>query len=175
MGGISVEEFNGLSAAEATTLLETCLAVPRWVDEVASGRPYADTRAVVTTARKSAALLGSAEVDAALARHPRIGERADAGQDGELSRLEQRGVDHSDAATAQALAAGNREYEARFGRVFLIRAAGRTSTEMVAELRRRMHNDPEQEMAEVAAQLAEIALLRLELLLGGTQPAEVAS
>jgi OHCU decarboxylase len=175
MGGISVEEFNGLSAAEATTLLETCLAVPRWVDEVASGRPYADTRAVVTTARKSAALLGGAEVDAALSRHPRIGERAGAGHDAELSRVEQSGVDPTDVATGQALAAGNREYEARFGRVFLIRAAGRSSADMLAELRRRMHNDPEQETAEVATQLTEIALLRLELLLGGTQPAEVAS
>jgi OHCU decarboxylase len=175
MGGISVEQFNRLSSAEATTLLETCLAVPRWVDEVASGRPYADIHAVTATARKSAALLGGAEVDAALARHPRIGERADVGQDAEFSRLEQRGVDPTDAATGQALAAGNREYEARFGRVFLIRAAGRSSAEMLAELRRRMHNDAEQETAEVATQLAEIALLRLELLLGGTRAAEVAS
>jgi OHCU decarboxylase len=175
MEKISIGQFNRLSSAEATSLLETCLAVPRWVDEVASGRPYADTKAVVAAARKSAAVLGAAEVDAALARHPRIGERAGAGQDAELSRVEQSRVDPTDVATGQALAAGNREYEARFGRVFLIRAAGRSSADMLAELRRRMHNDPEQETAEVAAQLAEIALLRLELLLGGTQPAEVAS
>lgn len=175
MGRISVEQFNRLPWSEATTLLETCLAVPRWVDEVASGRPYPDAQAVVASARKSAAGLSGAEVDAALARHPRIGERADAGQDAEFSRLEQSGVDPTDAATTEALAAGNRRYEDRFGRVFLIRAAGRSSAEMLAELRRRLDNGPEEETTEVAAELAEIALLRLEVLFGGTHPAGVAS
>ena len=50
-------------------------------------------------------------------------------------------MDHGDAAVMAALAEGNREYEQRFGRVFLIRAAGRSSSEVLAELRRRLGND----------------------------------
>ncbi len=71
-------------------------------------------------------------------------------------------MDHGDAAVTAALAEGNREYEQRFDRVFLIRAAGRGSAEILAELRRRLGNDDETERAETVAQLREIALLRLK-------------
>ena len=71
-------------------------------------------------------------------------------------------MDHGDAAVMAALAEGNREYEQRFGRVFLIRAAGRSASEVLAELRRRLGNDDETERAETVAALREIALLRLK-------------
>jgi len=60
------------------------------------------------------------------------------------------------------LAGGNREYEQRFDRVFLVRAARRSSSEILAELRRRLDNDDDTERAETAAALREIALLRLK-------------
>lgn len=63
--------------------------------------------------------------------------------------------------TTARIAAGNAEYERRFGRVFLIRAAGRAPEEMLAELERRLANDPADEWREAAAQLGEIAVLRL--------------
>ncbi len=65
------------------------------------------------------------------------------------------------ADVAARIADGNAAYEARFGRVFLIRAAGRSPEEMLAELERRLANDDETEAREAAGQLAEIALLRL--------------
>jgi 2-oxo-4-hydroxy-4-carboxy-5-ureidoimidazoline decarboxylase len=71
--------------------------------------------------------------------------------------------------------AANRQYEARFGRVFLIRAAGRSAADILAELRRRLHNEPADEAAEVATQLREIALLRLEQLVGAETGEAVAS
>jgi 2-oxo-4-hydroxy-4-carboxy-5-ureidoimidazoline decarboxylase len=79
-----------------------------------------------------------------------------------MSRSEQAGVDPADTAVAEALARGNREYEEKFGRVFLIRAAGRTAPEILAALHERLANTPAQEDAIVAQQLREIALLRLE-------------
>ena len=41
-------------------------------------------------------------------------------------------------APSAELVAGNIAYERRFGRVFLIRAAGRSGPEILAELRRRL-------------------------------------
>ena len=105
----------------------------------------------------------TAPLAAALAGHPRIGERASAPEHhAELSRREQSGVDPADREVAAALAAGNAAYEKRFDRVFLIRAAGRSASEILAELRRRLANDDEAERAETVDQLREIALLRLE-------------
>lgn len=164
--GSSVSGFNALAAEEAASLLRSCLDVTRWVDDVLAGRPYVSASAVIERAAGSAATLTPDEVEAALARHPRIGERAGAGHDKAFSEAEQSGVDHGDDASATALAEGNAAYERRFDRVFLIRAAGRSSDEILAELRRRLDNSDDDELAEVTRQLGEIALLRLEQVIG---------
>ncbi len=156
------EEFNALPEAEARDLLGGCLGVPRWVDTVVGGRPYADVAALRTVAEVAAGSMSDDELEAALARHPRIGERAGAGHDTAHSTREQAGVESSDADLAARLAAGNRAYEERFDRVFLIRAAGRSGFDILAELTRRLDNDEAAERAETVQQLREIALLRLE-------------
>jgi 2-oxo-4-hydroxy-4-carboxy-5-ureidoimidazoline decarboxylase len=46
--------------------------------------------------------------------------------------------------------------------VFLVRAAGRTSADILAELERRLGNDDATEREETVAALRDIALLRLE-------------
>jgi len=156
-----LDAFNALPEPEARQRLGSCLDVPRWVDTVLAGRPYADLDALLAVA-SVAADLDDAELEAALARHPRIGERAGAGHDAAFSSREQSGVDRSDADVAQRLADGNRAYEERFDRVFLVRAAGRDAPEILAELERRLGNDDVAERAETIEQLRQIALLRLE-------------
>ncbi len=161
-----VVSFNALSESDCRGRLTSCLNVPRWVEHVAAGRPFADWTALAAAAEHAAGSLEPGEVDSALAGHPRIGEKAtDAKHDAELSSREQAGVDASDSAVVDALAAGNAAYEQRFDRVFLIRAAGRSSTEILAELQRRLDNDDEAERAETVTQLREIALLRLKEML----------
>ena len=68
----------------------------------------------------------------------------------------------SAAAIASALAEGNRAYEERFGRVFLIRAAGRSAAEILDALTERLAHTPAEEEPVVAEQLREIAVLRLK-------------
>ena len=77
------------------------------------------------------------------------------------SQREQAGVDPAAGDTAARLAAGNAAYEERFGRVFLIRAAGRDAEAILAELDRRLGNDDATERAETVDNLRQIALLRL--------------
>ena len=161
-GDISVEGFNALPVVEAKRRLLTCLNVPRWAGEVAGARPYANYAALVALAEASAAQLSDAELAMALEGHPRIGERAGVGHNAEFSAQEQSRVDHADNEAMTALAEDSSEYEQRFGRVFLVRAAGRNSGEILAELRRRLGNDDKTERAETVAQLREIALLRLK-------------
>jgi 2-oxo-4-hydroxy-4-carboxy-5-ureidoimidazoline decarboxylase len=162
---MTVEEFNALPEAEARELLATCLDVPRWIDTVLEGRPYGDSGALHTIAG-AAADLDDAELEKALERHPRIGERAGAGHDAAFSAREQAGVDPADHDIATRIAEGNAAYEERFDRVFLIRASGRTGREILAELGRRLGNDDATEREETVRQLREIALLRLSQLVG---------
>ena len=158
----ALQDFNTADEAVARQLLLTCAAVPRWAQEVAAGRPYAEIEDVLRAARDASPWTDE-EVDAALARHPRIGERAE-GQDADaaLSRQEQAGVDTSDSSTAERLRAGNREYEERFGHVFLIRAAGRSAEDILAALDERLANHQATERRIAADQLREIAVLRLQ-------------
>jgi 2-oxo-4-hydroxy-4-carboxy-5-ureidoimidazoline decarboxylase len=71
----------------------------------------------------------------------------------------------ADAAVRARLREANLAYEQRFGRVFLVRAAGRTPLEILTEAERRLGNDPESEQREVVDQLAQITRLRLGKLL----------
>ena len=123
--------------------------------------PISDGEALLTAARAAAAHLDDVELDQALSGHPRIGERG-----GAQSQREQSGVETSSDDVAARLAAGNAAYEERFGRVFLIRAAGRDADAVLAELERRLGNDEATERAETVDNLGQIALLRLQEALG---------
>lgn len=158
-----IPAFNVMDDDEARRHLLTCLDVPRWADEVLAGRPYDHLGQIEERMTAAARTLTDDELERALARHPRIGERADAAtQDELLSAREQAGVDPADAELAERLAAGNRAYEERFGRVFIIRAAGRSGRDILDQLRLRMDNNDEVERAETIEQLTQIAHLRIQ-------------
>lgn len=147
--------------------LTAALGVDRWVDEVASGGPYPDLAALAAAGDRAAASLTDAELDEAVAHHPRIGERASGeGATSQLSAGEQAGLGASDEGVDAAIARGNAVYESRFGRVFLVRAAGRSRQEVLDELQRRLKNDEDAEAAEAKDQLRQIAALRLGTLFG---------
>jgi 2-oxo-4-hydroxy-4-carboxy-5-ureidoimidazoline decarboxylase len=161
---MELELFNTAPDDDVRRALLACCDVPRWADTVLAGRPYADAGAVVRTADR-AGLFTPDEVDRALAAHPRIGERAEGDStEAAWSRREQSGVS-IDPGSARALAEGNRAYEERFGRVFLICATGLSAAEVLANLRGRLGNDLATEAAVVANELRRIALLRLEKVL----------
>jgi 2-oxo-4-hydroxy-4-carboxy--5-ureidoimidazoline (OHCU) decarboxylase len=64
-----------------------------------------------------------------------------------------------------AIAAGNAEYEQRFGHVFLISAEGRSAEEILANLRARLGNDADTELRVAAEEHRRITRLRLQRLL----------
>ncbi|MFI6424394.1 2-oxo-4-hydroxy-4-carboxy-5-ureidoimidazoline decarboxylase [Promicromonospora sp. NPDC050880] len=160
--------FNALPAAEAASAVRPCADIGAWVDDVVAGRPYRCRDSLLLHAMRAAADWTGDDVDAALAHHPRIGERATGDSvEARLSRGEQ---PTAAEATAARIAAGNVAYEERFGRIFLVRAAGRTAEEILANLTERLANDPATEALVTAEQLRQIALLRLEALV---EPDEV--
>jgi 2-oxo-4-hydroxy-4-carboxy-5-ureidoimidazoline decarboxylase len=165
VGGVAA--FNSLPEETATEHLTTCLHAPRWAAAVLAGRPYPDRESLLATAYRFGAVLDDDELESALSRHPRIGERLTDHDPaaGRLSRTEQRGVDAEDAWLASRLQAANVAYEEKFGRVFLIRAAGRTGPQILQALTERLANDPQTEVRVVRDQLAQIAQLRLGVVL----------
>lgn len=145
--------------------LTTALGVRRWIDDVASRAPFDDLQQLLLVAYTEATPLSAEEIAEAMAHHPRIGERPTGdGAGAALSRAEQ----GDSTELAEELAAGNAAYEARFGRIFIIRAAGRSRAEILAELHRRLELDDATDLVIVGEQLRDIALLRLDTLFGAS-------
>ena len=163
----ALDVVNSEPAERLAEALRACNAAPRFIAEVLAGRPYPDADALVARAEQVARALPWAEVAAALAAHPRIGDRVEGSSaEAEASRREQSSVRGAGVDVRAALVDGNRAYEERFGHVFLIRAAGRGPEEVLAELRRRLDNDVDTERAEVTGQLAEITARRVREMVG---------
>ena len=158
--------FNTQPDDRAAEALRACNAAPTFADQVLADRPYASADALVARAEQVSRALPWPEVQTALAAHPRIGDRPQ-GRSAEAtaSRSEQSGMTTAADSVRAAIVEGNRAYEKRFDQVFLVRAAGRSAEEMLAELERRLRNSPEEERAEVTEQLAQITALRVRGLL----------
>lgn len=154
-----MNELNQAAPEDAQQRLFTCFASDKWARRLAAGRPYADLGSLLEAAEGAWSELEPADWAEALAGHPRIGERG--GSSPVASEREQSAVRAAAAATLDQLADENRRYEARFGHVFLIAAAGRSADEILAALRKRMGNDAVTEAKVAAAEHRKIARIRL--------------
>lgn len=130
---------------------------------MAAGRPYRDLTNLMEAAESAWLELTPDDWLRTFAAHPRIG--AQGGHAPATSEREQSRVMQASSQTLAALAAENREYESRFGHVFLISASGRTAEEILASLRDRMGNDAATEFRVAAGEQRKITRLRLEKLL----------
>ncbi|MGK2865872.1 MAG: 2-oxo-4-hydroxy-4-carboxy-5-ureidoimidazoline decarboxylase [Mycobacterium sp.] len=161
MKAIGLEGFNELSERQRMHLLFEVCSSTIWARRVVAGSPFRDADALYDRADRVLAELPDAEIDAALDGHPRIGAKAD----NPSSAREQARVAAADEAVKDELAVKNREYEHRFGYVYLVCASGRSADELLAILTDRLDNDPETERRVMRNELAKINRLRLERLL----------
>lgn len=163
-----VSAFDALPEHEAAPFLESCCGSHAWVQGMLARRPFGTLTHVLDAADELWWSLGPDDWREAFDHHPRIGEQTSAAPQGDAARAwssdEQRGVTAAAAATRQALADGNREYEGRFGHIFLVCATGKSAGEMLALLRARLSNDPATELRVAAGEQSKITRLRLEKL-----------
>lgn len=171
--------------------LLACCASRSWAAEVAARQPYRDLGGLIAASAAALTRLEWADVEEALAAHPRIGDRASgedrrsgedsrsgegiaSGGDREAawSRAEQAGTANADDAILDALRLGNEAYEKRFGHIYLICATGRTAAEMLDILLARLANDEDVERKIVRDELAKIVRIRLAKLPAGEESGE---
>jgi 2-oxo-4-hydroxy-4-carboxy-5-ureidoimidazoline decarboxylase len=166
---VPVADLDAAGPVEAREALHPCCASSAWLSAMVAGRPHQTLEALTAASDRALEALAWSDVEEALAAHPRIGERIarTAGGDGEgdresaWSRQEQAATATMDRSTADQLVTGNLAYEQRFGHVFLVRATGRSTEEMLAQLRARLGHDVATEQDVVRNELAEIVRLRL--------------
>jgi 2-oxo-4-hydroxy-4-carboxy-5-ureidoimidazoline decarboxylase len=158
--------LNALPVADARERLGACCAATAWLDAVVAGRPYPDRESLQSTSATVLRALDWDGVREAIDVHPRIGERVAAlGTEAAWSAAEQSGMDRASESTRAALVKANRDYEDRFGHVFLIFATGKSDEEMLAAAKKRVHHDVVVEREIVRSELAKIVRLRVTKLL----------
>lgn len=163
---MDLDTFNLMPAAEAKAALRACCGSKPWAAKVAAYRPFSGLDHLLAVADEAWWELTHDDRLIAFSAHPRIGERpAGEGAHARWSASEQAEAQRSEEKVRDEIARGNAKYERRFGHVFLICASGRSGEEILAELRRRLANDPETELRIAAEEQAKITRLRLERLI----------
>ncbi|RXH55011.1 2-oxo-4-hydroxy-4-carboxy--5-ureidoimidazoline (OHCU) decarboxylase [Granulicella sibirica] len=157
-----LNRWNALAPDAAAAAILPCCGSTAWAAGVAAARPVETADALYELSDVVWRELPREAWLEAFASHPRIGQKhavataqSLAWSDGEQSAA------NPDELAKAALAEGNRAYEDRFQRIFIVCATGRSATEMLAILHQRMKNDPETELLEAAEQQRQITQLRL--------------
>jgi len=162
----TLHRWNALSPAAAAAAILPCCGSQAWAATMAAARPFADLPALLESSRQIWNHLPPTDWLEAFHSHPRIGESRAASsataKSTAWSSQEQSQVAKSPEEVKQALAEGNRLYEQKFGRIFIVCATGKSSNEILQILRRRLQNEETVELHEAANQQQEITQLRLK-------------
>ncbi|GAB39243.1 MULTISPECIES: 2-oxo-4-hydroxy-4-carboxy-5-ureidoimidazoline decarboxylase [Gordonia] len=153
--------FNELSERQAIGTLYECCSSSIWALRVAKARPFVDDDALLEYADLILAELTESDLDEALSGHPRIGDRPDNAS----SSREQSGVAGADPEVLAELKQLNKEYDEKFGHVYLVFANGRPAEELLAILKERIRNDAPTERRVLRMELAKINRSRLQRML----------
>ncbi|HXM62428.1 MAG TPA: 2-oxo-4-hydroxy-4-carboxy-5-ureidoimidazoline decarboxylase [Terriglobales bacterium] len=174
--GQTLTRWNRLPLDDAIRAILPCCGSRAWAQGMAARRPLADEAAVLSTSDETWRNLTRSDWMEAFDSHPRIGESRSPqslprvtlpDQSVEWSAQEQSKVGDAESAVKTALVDANREYEQRFNRIFIVCATGKSATEILEILRRRLKNDAETELHEAAEQQRQITQIRLRKWLQG--------
>jgi OHCU decarboxylase len=161
-----IGKLNRLSTDETRAALLACCGSTRWTSEVAALRPFWDVGQLLNIGGRVWRELPQEDWLEAFRAHPKIGEAKAEKETGAEARAwaegEQARAREATNDTLDALAEANREYEGRFGFIFIVCATGKSAEEMLALLRGRINNDPETELRVAATEQWRITELRLK-------------
>ncbi len=157
--------WNSLQPDEAAEEILPCCGSKAWARGMATRRPILDKAALLAASDEVWKRLPESDWMEAFQSHPRIGESratvSSSARSAAWSRDEQMKVGSAGEDMKFALADGNRDYEQRFKRVFIVCATGKSAPEILEILQRRLRNDETTELHEAAEQQRQIARLRL--------------
>ena len=167
---MTLTELNNLPKPTLAAALQKCCGSTAWVENMAAVFPVDDAETLMTQATATWNKLSENDWREAFTHHPKIGGdvatlRAKFASTSTWAEGEQASVKQASQATLEALAAGNAEYEKKFGYIFIVCATGKSAEEMLALLQARLPNKPEAEILIAMGEQDKITRLRLEKLL----------
>lgn len=166
---MTLAELNKLPVAALGNALATCCGSTAWVNKMLTIFPADDLAEILDEAEKIWYGLAASDWLEAFTHHPKIGDTASLAKKfastAQWAGSEQSGVNTASKTVLEQLAEGNQRYEEKFGYIFIVCATGKTATEMLELLNKRLPNTPEEEIKIAMAEQDKITRLRLQKLL----------
>ena len=158
---IRLAALNDCAPETAHLQFRRCCGSSRWIELMTKARPFQNVHQLDTMADRMWESCTHEDWLEAFNSHPRIGEQVST----RWSQQEQSGIAGASTRLLASFAMANHDYETKFGYTFIVCAAGKSATEMLAALHQRLRNDPALEIGNAAEQQRLITRLRLRRLL----------
>ena len=167
---MTLKELNQIPESDLADALRKCCGSTTWVNNMLAMFPVADEKTLMKGANNVWNKLSEADWREAFTHHPKIGGDVAALREKFASTStwaegEQAAVRQASQVILEALAAGNTEYEQKFGCIFIVCATGKSAEEMLILLQARLPNKPEDELKIAVGEQDKITCIRLEKLL----------
>ena len=166
---MQLEELNELPLSKLKEELSKCCGSSAWVDQISSLFPFADKVSLFEEADEVWNSLGKQDWLEAFKHHPKIGDitslKEKFASTAKWASGEQASVQEASQQTIEQLAEGNKQYQDKFGYIFIVCATGKSADEMLNVLQSRLPNSAEEEIKIAAAEQAKITKIRLGKLL----------
>lgn len=166
---MNLEELNKLSKETLTEELIKCCGSHTWANALAKETPFSSKEELMNKSDEIWSNVAKEDILEAFLHHPKIGDIESLSKKFANTKAwaegEQSGVNSANMEVLEALAKGNKDYEEKFGYIFIVCATGKTASEMLEILQARLPNEPEKELAIASNEQNKITKIRLEKLL----------
>jgi 2-oxo-4-hydroxy-4-carboxy-5-ureidoimidazoline decarboxylase len=166
---MTLHDLNTLPKQQLKEELTKCCGSSAWVSKMLPFFPADDLVELLEDAEEQWWKCSEADWKEAFSHHPKIGDieslQKKFASTAKWASGEQSGVNAASQQTLEELAKGNKQYEEKFGYIFIVCATGKSADEMLAMLEIRLQNSPEVEIEIAADEQNKITKLRIEKLL----------
>ena len=159
---MTLDDLNRAPADDARQAFLQCCGSSKWAERMAGSRPFGTPDQLFRAADEADRLLADDDWLEAFSAHPRIGERSSS----EWSQREQAAALKAEDVVKQEISRLNKEYDQKFGFIFIVFASGKSPDEIVKIMEARIRNDRATEIGNAAAEQQKITRARLRKLVG---------
>lgn len=163
---MTIKAFNKLGRAQREKQMFSCCGSSAWVTLMLKRFPFAGEKDLVDAATDTwYNQCNSIDWLESFAHHPKIGDVKSLTK--KFAGKEQASVAGAAKKTIAALANANKEYESKFGFIFIICATGKSATEMLRLLEDRLSNTIGEELHIAMGEQMKITMLRFQKIISG--------
>ncbi|MCY4218395.1 MAG: 2-oxo-4-hydroxy-4-carboxy-5-ureidoimidazoline decarboxylase [Gammaproteobacteria bacterium] len=166
---MNLNKLNNLPSIEAKRIFEQCCTASGWVQKMIERRPFDSIQTLKLEATNIWNTMHTDDLLEAFSGHPKIGHisslKAKFHNTLASASKEQSGIESASDSVLEELTQYNKDYEDKFGFIFIVFASGKSAEEMLDIIKTRIHNAISKEILIAADEQLKITQLRLDRLI----------